>query len=158
MGVCTRILCQSEDYICTIASSMLTAQIARSFQHAHSLSTFSDSNTVCCLTRLDHSRYDFSTQGTSGLAEPRHRGMYHVCIECKPYRTEVFFYPFEFLVTFTISLMKSIDIRCESAVKLLAEFLDLDSPYFLGARHTNAEHFAHGWLVFCHSFDTCNLC
>jgi hypothetical protein len=40
--------------------------------------------------------------------------------------------------------MKSIDIRSESAVKLLAEFLDMDSPYVPGARHTNAEHFAHG--------------
>ncbi|KAF9052419.1 hypothetical protein BDZ89DRAFT_427250 [Hymenopellis radicata] len=43
----------------------------------------------------------------------------------------------EFLTTFTISLMKSIDIRSESAVKLIAEFLDLD-----GGKE-NAEHFAH---------------
>ncbi|KAF4582688.1 hypothetical protein EYR40_002612 [Pleurotus pulmonarius] len=33
----------------------------------------------------------------------------------------------EFLTTFVISLMKAIDIRSESAVKLLAEFLDMDS-------------------------------
>ncbi len=35
--------------------------------------------------------------------------------------------------------MKSIDIRSESAVKLLAEFLDIDT----GGR-AMAEHFAHG--------------
>jgi hypothetical protein len=40
--------------------------------------------------------------------------------------------------------MKSIDIRSESAVKLLAEFLDMDVPYVEGRRHVNAEHFAHG--------------
>lgn len=51
--------------------------------------------------------------------------------------------------------MKSIDIRSESAVKLIAEFLDMDEPYVSGARHRNAEHFAHGefwpyqlWTVF----------
>ena len=36
--------------------------------------------------------------------------------------------------------MKSLDIRSEPAVKLLAEFLDMDS----GGRRANAEHFAHG--------------
>lgn len=35
--------------------------------------------------------------------------------------------------------MKSIDIRSESAVKLLAEFLDMDT-----SERVNAEHFAHG--------------
>lgn len=50
----------------------------------------------------------------------------------------------KFLVTFVISLMKSIDIRSENAVKLLAEFLDMDVPYVPGERHVNAEHFAHG--------------
>ena len=40
--------------------------------------------------------------------------------------------------------MKSIDIRSESAVKLLSEFLDMDAPYTPGERHVNAEHFAHG--------------
>jgi hypothetical protein len=62
----------------------------------------------------------------------------------------------QFLVTFVISLMKSIDIRSESAIKLLAEFLDMDTPYVPGERHVNAEHFAHGpstlahpWLHFC---------
>ncbi|GLB42610.1 putative zinc finger, C3HC4 type (RING finger) [Lyophyllum shimeji] len=49
----------------------------------------------------------------------------------------------EFLTTFTISMMKSIDIRSESAIKLLAEFLDMDAPYVEGGRHFNAEHFAH---------------
>jgi hypothetical protein len=50
----------------------------------------------------------------------------------------------QFLVTFVISLMKSIDIRSESAIKLLAEFLDMDTPYAPGERHVYAEHFAHG--------------
>ena len=40
--------------------------------------------------------------------------------------------------------MKSIDIRSESAVKLISEFLDIDAPYTPGGRHVNAEHFAHG--------------
>lgn len=40
--------------------------------------------------------------------------------------------------------MKSIDIRAESAVKLLSEFLDMDEAYVEGQRHPNAEHFAHG--------------
>ncbi|KAK0438540.1 uncharacterized protein EV420DRAFT_1279969 [Desarmillaria tabescens] len=44
----------------------------------------------------------------------------------------------EFFTTFTISFMKSIDIRSESAVKLLAEFLDIDT----GGR-VMAEHFSH---------------
>ncbi|KAF7340843.1 E3 ubiquitin-protein ligase Topors [Mycena sanguinolenta] len=49
----------------------------------------------------------------------------------------------EFLTSFTLSIMKAIDIRSESAVKLLSEFLDLDAPYVEGGRHVNAEHFAH---------------
>ncbi|EPQ53397.1 hypothetical protein GLOTRDRAFT_131270 [Gloeophyllum trabeum ATCC 11539] len=49
----------------------------------------------------------------------------------------------EFLTTFILSLMKSIDIRSESAIKLLAEFLDMDQPYVQGGRYKNAEHFAH---------------
>ncbi|KAF5376455.1 hypothetical protein D9615_008609 [Tricholomella constricta] len=53
----------------------------------------------------------------------------------------------EFLTSFTISVMKAIDIRSESAVKLLAEFLDMDSPYVEGGRHVNAEHFAHGKVI-----------
>ncbi|TFK51182.1 hypothetical protein OE88DRAFT_1658973 [Heliocybe sulcata] len=49
----------------------------------------------------------------------------------------------EFLTTFIISLMKSIDIRSESSIKLLAEFLDMGQPYVTGGRYRNAEHFAH---------------
>ncbi|KAF9810710.1 hypothetical protein IEO21_06844 [Rhodonia placenta] len=45
----------------------------------------------------------------------------------------------QFLTTFTVSLMKSLDIRSEPAVRLLAEFLDMDS----GGTRVNAEHFAH---------------
>ncbi|KII84917.1 hypothetical protein PLICRDRAFT_45759 [Plicaturopsis crispa FD-325 SS-3] len=46
--------------------------------------------------------------------------------------------------------MKSIDIRSQSAVKLIAEFLDMDAdvPYEEGGRHVNAEHFAHE--VYCY--------
>ena len=40
--------------------------------------------------------------------------------------------------------MKSIDIRSDSAIKLLAEFLDMDPSPAEGRRHANAEHFAHG--------------
>ncbi|KAI5998528.1 hypothetical protein F5J12DRAFT_724781 [Pisolithus orientalis] len=54
----------------------------------------------------------------------------------------------EFLTMFTISLMKSVDIRSESAIKLLAEFLDMDELYVEGARHPNAEHFAHE--IYCY--------
>jgi len=55
----------------------------------------------------------------------------------------------EFLTTFTVSLLKSIDIRSEPAVKLLSEFLDLDSEHELqvvsrnDSPRANAEHFAH---------------
>ncbi|KAJ7242354.1 hypothetical protein B0H12DRAFT_849431 [Mycena haematopus] len=49
----------------------------------------------------------------------------------------------EFLTSFILSIMKAIDIRSESAVKLLSEFLDLDAPYVEGGRHVNSEHFAH---------------
>jgi len=50
----------------------------------------------------------------------------------------------QFLTTFVVSLMKSIDIRSDSAIKLLAEFLDMDPSPAEGRRHANAEHFAHG--------------
>lgn len=51
----------------------------------------------------------------------------------------------QFLTAFIISLMKSIDIRAESSIKLLAEFLDMDSGgYVEGQRSENAEHLAHG--------------
>jgi len=43
--------------------------------------------------------------------------------------------------------MRSIDIRSEAAVKLIAEFLDLDEPHSQDGRPVNAEHFAHGMSV-----------
>ncbi|KAF8516883.1 hypothetical protein JB92DRAFT_2714966 [Gautieria morchelliformis] len=56
----------------------------------------------------------------------------------------------EFLTTFILSLMKTLDLRSESAVKLLAEFLDMDTPYYVGdlqepsaGRFANAERFSH---------------
>ncbi|KAF5320105.1 hypothetical protein D9611_010380 [Ephemerocybe angulata] len=54
----------------------------------------------------------------------------------------------EFLTNLIISLMKSIDIRSESAVKLLAEFLDMGSPEAAKGKHVNSEHFAHE--VYCY--------
>ena len=50
----------------------------------------------------------------------------------------------QFLTTFTVSLMKSLDIRSEPAVKLLAEFLDMDADMECPNPRANAEHFAHG--------------
>ena len=44
--------------------------------------------------------------------------------------------------------MKSLDIRSESAVKLLAEFLDIDAEYDAENPRANAEHFAHGQNTF----------
>ena len=41
-------------------------------------------------------------------------------------------------------MLKAIDLRSESAIKLLAEFLDIDLVYQTGERFPNAEHFAHG--------------
>lgn len=49
----------------------------------------------------------------------------------------------KFLTSFILSLVKSIDIRTEAAVKLIGEFLDLSgrrSP----SGGTIAEHFVHG--------------
>ena len=54
----------------------------------------------------------------------------------------------KFLTTFTLSIMKSLDIRSESAVKLISEFLDMDQAYLEGNPHPNAEHLAHGMLSF----------
>jgi hypothetical protein len=45
--------------------------------------------------------------------------------------------------------MKSIDIRSEAAVNLLAEFLDMDTGNNGGGERKNAEHFAHGEFLFC---------
>ena len=42
--------------------------------------------------------------------------------------------------------MKNIDIRSESAVKLLSEFLDMDAQPTADGKYVNAEHFAHGQL------------
>ncbi|KAI8977751.1 hypothetical protein BD414DRAFT_422645 [Trametes punicea] len=47
----------------------------------------------------------------------------------------------EFLTTFIISIMKSLDIRSEPAIRLLSEFLDMDAEP--GHERDNAEHFAH---------------
>ncbi|KAG8913384.1 hypothetical protein FRC00_002516 [Tulasnella sp. 408] len=55
----------------------------------------------------------------------------------------------QFLTSFILALMKSIDIRSESAVKLLGEFLDMDSTE--SGRRPNAEHFAHELYTYLRS-------
>ncbi|KAG9015913.1 hypothetical protein FRB90_004191 [Tulasnella sp. 427] len=55
----------------------------------------------------------------------------------------------EFLTSFILALMKSIDIRAESAVKLLSEFLDIDATE--SGRRPNAEHFAHELYTYLRS-------
>ena len=54
--------------------------------------------------------------------------------------------------------MKSLDIRSEPAVRLLSEFLDMDSEP--GRERANAEHFAHGkFFDLSHpSLYQCHLC
>ncbi|KAH7108528.1 hypothetical protein BKA62DRAFT_24870 [Auriculariales sp. MPI-PUGE-AT-0066] len=50
----------------------------------------------------------------------------------------------DFVATFVVSVIKSIDIRAEASVKLLSEFLDAgQQPYLAGNRYRNSEHFAH---------------
>ena len=44
--------------------------------------------------------------------------------------------------------MKQLDIRSEPAIKLIAEFLDMDNE----GRKTNAEHFAHGTPIWVYTF------
>ncbi|KAF9002192.1 hypothetical protein BDQ17DRAFT_1243521 [Cyathus striatus] len=46
----------------------------------------------------------------------------------------------EFLTSFTLSILKSLDIRSEGAIKLIAEFLDLDDEF---GERKNAQHFSH---------------
>ncbi|KAL7412923.1 hypothetical protein BDY24DRAFT_341304 [Mrakia frigida] len=53
----------------------------------------------------------------------------------------------EFMLTYTLSLMKSIDIRSEPAVRLLAEFLDIRRE----DERRNAEQFAHELYSFLRS-------
>lgn len=60
----------------------------------------------------------------------------------------------DFLTSFVISLMKSLDLRSEVAIKLLSEFLDMGNPYVEGNRYPNAEHFAHGELAPVHGETT----
>ena len=50
----------------------------------------------------------------------------------------------EWLTTYVVSLMKSIDVRSEAAVGLLGEFLDLDRDGDGDGGRRVAEHFAHG--------------
>ncbi|KAF7981004.1 hypothetical protein HWV62_35835 [Athelia sp. TMB] len=49
----------------------------------------------------------------------------------------------EWLTTYVVSLMKSIDVRSEAAIGLLGEFLDLDGDGDGNGGRRVAEHFAH---------------
>ncbi|KAJ7578349.1 hypothetical protein C8J56DRAFT_797856 [Mycena floridula] len=49
----------------------------------------------------------------------------------------------EFLTPMILALMKVVDIRSETAVRRIAEFLDMDGRYGEGTRYRNAEHFVH---------------
>lgn len=51
----------------------------------------------------------------------------------------------QFLTTYIVSLMKSIDIRSEPAVRLLADFLDERGS--TGRDRRGAEQFAHGMTI-----------
>lgn len=48
----------------------------------------------------------------------------------------------QFLTTYIISLMRSIDIRSEPAVRLLSDFLDIRGSE--GRERQGTEHFVHG--------------
>lgn len=128
---------------------------ARSVQLLHPFPLPSNARPILCIPRL-HPSSDYIPQTrTTSVARSGCRGEIFVSsmrlyFSLLNLRTPLFRYSLDgllqFLTTFTVSLMKSIDIRAESAIKLLAEFLDMDTPYVDGGRHINAEHFAHGKL------------
>lgn len=52
----------------------------------------------------------------------------------------------EFLTNYIVTLMKSLDLRDESAIRLLADLLDPRIPYSEDSRKPNTEHLVHGGL------------
>jgi hypothetical protein len=56
--------------------------------------------------------------------------------------TELTLAELQFLTTYIISLMRSIDIRSEPAVRLLSDFLDVRGSE--GRERKGTEHFLHG--------------
>lgn len=113
-------------------------------QFIHSISTLSKSCPVCRVDGTYFTHYHIFAERVTNLGRSGCRGKSEACFLAGTPSDCACFNCFKFLTTFIISLMKSIDIRSESAVKLLAEFLDMDAPYVEGGRHANAEHFAHG--------------
>ena len=106
----------------------------------HAVSAIPHPGPVRSISGSHKEDYYFLAARVAGLAEYGCRSEYLCFIMPSWMMTHAV----QFLTTFVISLMKAIDIRSESAVKLLAEFLDMDDGYVDGGRHVNAEHFAHG--------------
>ena len=50
----------------------------------------------------------------------------------------------EFLANYIVSLIKTLDLRSEVAIKLLSDLLDPGISYSEESRKPNAEHLAHG--------------
>lgn len=57
----------------------------------------------------------------------------------------------EFLINYIISLIKMLDLRSESGIKLLADLLDPSIPYSEETRKPNTEHLAHELYSFLRS-------
>jgi E3 ubiquitin-protein ligase Topors len=50
----------------------------------------------------------------------------------------------EFLTNYIIALIKTVDLRSEAGIKLLADLMDPGNPYLEETRKPNTEHLAHG--------------
>jgi hypothetical protein len=50
----------------------------------------------------------------------------------------------EFLMNYIIALIKTLDLRSEAGIKLLADLMDPGHPYSEETRKPNTEHLAHG--------------
>jgi hypothetical protein len=50
----------------------------------------------------------------------------------------------EFLMNYIIALIKTLDLRSEAGIKLLADLMDPGNPYSEETRKPNTEHLAHG--------------
>ena len=134
--------------------------IARCIKLIHTLPPVPIPHTVFFFTGFNNSNDHFLEEGAEGVDEFRRRGSpsftshFSACLSLLPALPSIIpvysYVNLQFLTTFTLSLMKSIDIRSEAAVNLLAEFLDMDAGHNTqgnGGRK-NAEHFAHGEFIF----------
>jgi hypothetical protein len=50
----------------------------------------------------------------------------------------------EFLANYIVTLIKTLDLRSEAAIKLLSDLLDPNISYSEESRKPNTEHLAHG--------------